>query len=283
MKTALLMAMLSLITSGTLVAQTIVRYVPPENDNDRRHFYTYSLLREALEITRKKHGEYLLQAGPKLSPQQSMLRLKDGKDIDVLVSMTSNQLEDLYTPVRVPIFKGMIGERMLLVHKKHLAFFTSIKPEQLKTVTMVQGLAWPDTKILKANGFNVIGGDIYSSLFGLLDSDEPRAFPRAVHEIWEEMDRYPELTVTPDYYLHYPAALYFFVKKDNIALANRLEEGLMMLINNGTFDRLLSVYLGDKLQRAALGRRQQIVLTNPDLPPATPLNNPKLWRNPIRN
>jgi hypothetical protein len=264
-------------------AQTVVRFVPPENDNDRRHIYTNALLREALEATKKKYGEYLLTPGPKLSPQQSMLRLKDGKDVDVIVSMTSIQLEELFTPVRIPIFKGMIGERLLLVHKKHLPYFTALKPEQLKSVTMVQGLAWPDTKILKANGFNVIGGDIYSSLFALLDSDEPRAFPRAVHEIWEEMDRYPDLTVTPDYYLHYPAALYFFVRKENTALAARLEEGLMQLINNGSLDRLLNVYLGDKLMKAALGRRQQLVLTNPELPPATPLNNPKLWRNPIRN
>lgn len=271
-------AVFTFILDPAIFAQTLVRYVPPENENDKRHTYTYTLLREALEITKVKYGTYDLTAGPRLSPQQSVLRLKNGKDIDIIVSMTSNQYEAMFTPVRIPLFRGMIGDRLLMIHRKHELFFKNLKADDLKKVTLVQGVMWPDTRILKANGYNVIGGDIYGSLFPMLENDEPRAFPRAVHEIWEELDRYPQFVIAPNLYFNYPAALYFFTRKEQPELARRIEDGLLMLIESGRFEKLFIEYIGDKLEKAALGEREMVRLSNPELPAATPLNDKKLWR-----
>jgi hypothetical protein len=268
---------LVLFVSAPLCAQTVVRYVTPEHADDPRHLYALGLLSEALDVTDAKYGPHSLVAGPKLGHQQAMVNLKDGKNVDVIISMTSAQLEEIYAPVRVPLFKGLIGTRVLLIHKKHARYFNNLPAEQLKQITMVQGLAWPDTKILKAAGYNVIGGDIYTTLFPLLNSDEPRAFPRAVHEVRDELAMFPDLEIAKNAYFSYPAALYFFVKKDNEALARRIEDGLMQLHQNGTFEKRFKAFLGDRIAQAKLEEKQRIELANPVLPALTPVKNAKLW------
>lgn len=271
------------LTAGAvaLQAQTVVRFAPPENDNDPRHEYTHGLLTKALEATKKQFGDFKLEPGPKLTHGQAMLSLKEGKSLDVFISMTSAPMEEMFTPVRVPLFKGLIGYRVLLIHKKHLDFFQQLAPEQLKTVPMVQGAIWPDTKILKANGYNVIGADVYNSLFLMLSHEEPRAFPRAVHEVWEELERYPDLMIMPGMYFQYPTALYYFVKKDREDLAKRIETGMNMLIDDGRFDASFKMFLGNNIQKAALDKKVKIALSNPLLPEKTPESVKKYWFAPV--
>jgi hypothetical protein len=77
--------------------------------------------------------------------------------------------------------------------------------------------------------------------------------------------------------LHYPAADYFFVHRDNAALADEIRRGLEAAQEDGSFDRLLLGYYRTMLDKAALGKRRIIELPNPGLPPETPLARKELW------
>jgi hypothetical protein len=79
--------------------------------------------------------------------------------------------------------------------------------------------------------------------------------------------------------LHYPAAVYFFVNKQNADLAQRLEKGFAIIQKNGEFDRL---FLSNERVKSAINilkshRRRVIELDNPFFPPSTPLNTPVYW------
>lgn len=278
-RTYVALFLLIFLTSGflELQGQKVIRYVSPEQEGDKRHIYSMNMLDGAMKITESKYGAYELVAGPKMGSQNQMINLKAGKQIDILISMTSVQLEELFEPIRVPLYKGLIGKRLLLIHKNQLDYFSKLKPEDLKKVTMVQGMAWPDTKILHENGYKTIGGDVYTTLFDYLTPNEPIGFPRAVHEIWGELNLSSNYEVAPSYYFYYPTALYFFVRKDQKELAQRIEEGLLQMIDNGSFDAFFYEFLGENLKKADLNHRVEIKLNNPFLPAATPLDNSKLW------
>ena len=71
--------------------------------------------------------------------------------------------------------------------------------------------------------------------------------------------------------------MYFFVKLDNQALAATIEQGLQKALADGSFLSLFGQFFQQHLKQMALERRTVIELTNPFLPPLTPLDNAALW------
>ena len=59
-------------------------------------------------------------------------------------------------PIRIPLFKGLFGYRVLLIRKQEQARFDQINTQQdLAKFLGGQGTHWPDTLILQANGLRV--------------------------------------------------------------------------------------------------------------------------------
>jgi len=197
-------------------------------------------------------------------------------------TMTSVEREQLALPVRVPIFKGLYGWRLLLAPVGVAARMQQVQTlDQLRQFSMMQGHEWPDTGILQANGFKVIVSTGYEAMFKQLRQGRADAFPRSVEEVWWEMERYGQgLAVVPDICLHHPAAVYYFVAPEEAELAAAIEAGLQCLRANGAFDRLFMQYHAEDLARARLGARRVIELHNPLLPPNVPLDRPEFWYRP---
>ena len=83
--------------------------------------------------------------------------------------------------------------------------------------------------------------------------------------------------------LYYPTAEYFFVNRDNVALAERIERGLRRALADGSFDRLFREH---PVNATAFGKsnilkRRIIRLDNPLLPPETPFDQAELWWAPL--
>ena len=196
--------------------------------------------------------------------------------------MTSVEREQQARPVRVPIFKGLYGWRLLLATSEVAARLREVQTlNELQQFSMVQGLDWPDTGILQANGLKVVVSPSYDAMFKQLRLGRADAFPRSVEEIWWELERYGQgLAVVPNICLHYPAAVYYFVAPDEAELAAAIELGLQRLRASGAFERLFMKHHGEDLARARLGARRIIELHNPLLSPLTPLDKPELWYRP---
>lgn len=200
---------------------------------------------------------------------------------DVCWFMTSADRERRLNAVRVPMYRGLFGWRLLLVAQGQQARFSALRGAQdWRQLSLVQGRDWPDTDILRANGLKVSGPDRYETMLDWLRQGRVDAFPRAVVEAYVEAETHPGLAVESQWALHYPTALYFFVNRNRPVLLARLRQGMEALVDNGQLQHLFESHFAPLLARADLGRRRVLRLRNPLLPLGTPLDRSALWWRP---
>jgi Bacterial extracellular solute-binding proteins, family 3 len=244
--------------------------------------YVISMINLAVSKIDKK---YTIERDMTVSTQARIGEELASGNLDVMWVSTSKEKEELYLPIRIPLFKGLLGYRLLLIREGDQARFDNIKTqEDLKKFSLGQGATWADTNILLANGLNVVKVNKLPSLFHMLDGERFDAFPRGANEPFQEILKYPslKLTVEKNLVLVYPMPFYMFVNKNNVALARDLELGLNRAIEDGSFEKLFlaNQTVQDVKQLAHLKQRRIIYLDNPTLPKETPLDRPELWINP---
>lgn len=264
--------------------ELVVRIPRPESMSDTRNAYFIELLELALTKTRNTDGPFRLQFSElnMLIQGRGMELLKRGELIDVIHTMTSIERERELLPVRIPLLKGLLGYRVFLIRKGDEARFAAVRTqEDLQALTAGQGLRWPDVGILEANGIRVMVGRSYEGLFEMLRRGRFDYFPRGVTEAWEEAQLHAgqDLVVEQTLMLVYPTAIYYFVNPRNAGLANRIERGLRMALADGSFDRLFDRYYGRMIEQTRMHERRVIRLSNPLLPPETPVSETKLWHH----
>ena len=273
-----------LICGMTTVAHGMtIRITAPEGPNDPRYPYFVQQLQQALDHTSLK-GNYQLTTYPREVTQSRAFGLINAGKIDLLWSMTNIERERDFLPIRIPLMQGLLGYRVILINKRDEALFAKMSVEELKQMPCHQGADWPDTDILAANHFNVRGVSDYKRIHAMLDKGTIRCFPRGILEAWGEIE-YKNLkntVVDRHFLLIYPTDVYYFVHKEDQALATLLEQGLRAAIADGSFARLLYNYPAHKLalKEAELTHREAIYLKNPLLPSQTPLNEQQLWFSP---
>ncbi len=266
-----------LTLSHGYAAETI-RYPRAQSESDRRNDYPLELLRLALEEAGS--NARLVPSDLAMTQERSFSELQSGKRLDILWAMTSRERERISLPVRVPIYKGLIGWRLALVHASRSDLLAGVySASDLSRLTAGQSNDWPDVEILRANGLQVEAVSGYANLFGMLSQGRFDYMPRAVEEIWAEAQAHRADGIIVDQHLviHYPAAAYFFVNPSKPELAETISRGLYRAIGNGRFDRVFYTHFAEVIERAGISRRRVIELENPSLPDATPLKNERLW------
>jgi hypothetical protein len=241
--------------------------------------YPIQLLSLALDQT---GVNYQLRPSENILPKGKAIdRLKDNREINIMWGMTNLQREKDLLPIRIPIFKGLIGWRLLLIREDMAERFTYIqKLEHLVKLSPLQGRDWPDTKILQSNGFDVITERTQDALMTMLGNAQGDFFPRSIIEIWEELaksDAVNKMQIQSSLGIQYPAAIYFFVNKKSVPLANLIERGLEKAIKNGTFEALFVENYKAYIDKAQIEQRTFYPLENTFLPEQTPLDRKELW------
>ncbi|MFC3150145.1 substrate-binding periplasmic protein [Litoribrevibacter euphylliae] len=263
-------------------AGDVIRHVPPEDRVDVRKQYFLDVLELALEKSKPAFGDYRLeQSKTQVFQARAFKSLQQGQ-LDVVWSMTSKSRETMARPIRIPLMKGLLGFRVLIVHKDKAEAFSEVRTlRDLAHFTAIQGHDWPDTRILRHNGLQVVSDSKYLAIFERLDHGRYDYFPRGILEAWEELlsTRHKYLQVEPSLLLVYPAPVYFFVHKNDKRLAERLTLGLNAALNDGSFDSLL---LNHPLHRKAFealkdSPRRVLYLSNPLLSKETPLDREDYW------
>lgn len=200
---------------------------------------------------------------------------------DVIWLHTSKELESRFLPIRIPLFKGLIGWRVFLIRKENIPYFSSVKSiNTLKKLIIGQGNDWPDTTILRANHFNLMTSVHPKNLFDMLIANRLDYFPRSILETENELlfDHNKQLVVEPTLALQYPTAFYFFVRKGNVELAKIIEKGLEISIADGTFNELFYKNFAQDIHRAQLKQRQVFKLSTPkEMFSHLPLERKDLW------
>ena len=234
-----------LLCSAAVAAPKEIKILKTNTNQNGSIDYFYSLLTQALDVTEKEFGEYRFkQVDLPYSQERSLHFLNDQNILDVMHTMTNAQRELKYTPVKVPLLKGLMGYRMLITNTKNLPIIEKFeKPQQLKNMIACQGQHWPDSDILEHNGFQVARVLMFEAMFEMVEKGRCDFFPRGIHEIFPEYEtfvkQHPSLKIVKNIILHYQAPVYFFVGKKDHELAMRIDSGLKRLINTGRFDQLL--------------------------------------------
>jgi len=228
-----------------------------------RDHYLYELLDKALAVAGVKYEYEHITVHP--HQQRTLMALSSGK-VDLHWSMTSPEREQIAIAIPIPLFKGYIGKRALMVKTDRLEQFSGVKTLQhLQGLTAVQGHDWPDTKILAFNNLPIKPLSNYQAMFKLLALGKVDYFPRSFIEANSEMAQHPsQFVLLPNVYLEYPTAFYFFVNRAKPELAKELSEGLKKLQKSGEFDMLFEQYFSEDLNKLQAYRAKHVIkLKNP--------------------
>lgn len=269
--------------SNTAEGEALVIRYPVLGEEYGQTWPNYFL--ELLTLALDKAGEeYVLDPVTLSNFRESRSVMSVAKGMyDIHWMNTNKTRETVLRPIRVPLFKGLIGWRLLMVRsgdEDQFANMTDLAP--LRDLKTVQGHDWPDSAILEHNGLPVIRTPHWEGMFKMLYAGRVDYFPRSVVEVWKEQRVFSELELAVDEHvvLVYPSAYYFFVRRNNERLAEAIERGLLAAIDDGSFDRVLMAHFGESLKRARLDERTLIRLDNPLMTSDTPLDRPELWYRP---
>jgi len=222
-----------------------IRILGPRDKFDPVYDYFFELTKLVLSKTQHLHPfSKLTFIKRDRTTQGRSLLLLDDNSVDLIWVGTNKVREQRYLPVYFPLFRGLLGYRVLLIRKEDLAKFSMIKkPEQLKKLVACQGAHWPDSDILEANGYAVSRVAHYYAMFKMLAKNRCDYFPRAIYEGYSEQKaisgEFPNIILLDDPILHYNFPFYYFVSKNNTALAQRLAVGLNTALKDGSFMSLM--------------------------------------------
>ncbi|SMF20197.1 hypothetical protein SAMN02745866_01256 [Alteromonadaceae bacterium Bs31] len=245
--------------------------------------YFHSLLELALSKSGQAYSISTVGM-PAMSESRSAIFLEKGR-YNVHWLMTNNAHETRLLPVRIPLYRGLIGWRLLFIHQENTALFSKVNDlDSLLRLKGTQGTDWPDAPVLIASGFKVQLTQDWSSMVAYVTRKRVEHFPRSVIEIWKESKQlqHEPLRVEPHLVIHYPAAYYFFVSQKHPRHAQALEQGLKNALADGSFEALFESTFGEDIRRSKLANRTVIHINNPMLPPHTPLAQKNLWFDPAK-
>lgn len=277
----LVLALLLVLANSLQAAVWVITYPQSPVDNDLRYDYPLALLELGLNKTGVRFE--LKASNTVMRQSRSVKRLEENLEINVLWSMTDISREEHLLPIRIPIGKGLIGWRMFLAPEGGSFMRAKINTlSDLLAYEPVQGISWPDTKILQANGFNVVTSRDYIEAKSMITQGLADFFPRSVIEIEREIQSNPDsnLRLREGLAIQYPTAMYFFVNKRNVTLAKLIETGLERAIADGSFDELFNEHFGETIERLDLENATYFQLANPLLPELTPTSKQELWYLP---
>ena len=239
--------------------------------------YIIELLKHTLSYQKEIHTLDFVENIPTQSRAIRLLGYKNG--IDVFWSVTSDEREKQALAVRIPIVKGVLGYRLGIIKKSRLDYFSKLKTDgELRSLRYGLRADWPDTVIFKDNDFNVLEYSQENSGYELLEASRIDVLP--IDALYaNDITNMTDLAIDPAHVFYYPSAVYFFVKKDNQALYQKLKTGLDKAIEDGSFDTLFNRYFKGELAELALEKRQKITLVNTLLPASAPIHTKKYWYN----
>jgi hypothetical protein len=285
----LLLILISSTAAGASSAAMIYIHHAPESSLDVRYEYHWEILRTALEVTTPKWGPYRMVAAELMTERRQAYELKNntGK-LTVMYVSTTPDFEKNLVPIHIPVDKNLGGYCVFLIRKGEEARFASLHTlADLHKLSFGLGLGWIDVDVLKASGFRVVTGSSYEGLFEMLVQKRFDLFLRAATEVLDEYDNrkeaLPALRIEESILFYYPLPMYFWFPKtaEGRRLAARAEEGMRMMIADGTYDRIFDRYQRHKIERLHLKERRIFRIANPFVGTETPFADKRLWFDPM--
>lgn len=262
-------------------AETVLRYFPVGPIYE----YRWRLLELALAHTEKSDGPFRLEPYAEAATQDRGIQLLQAGHLEVIALGTNDQREKRMRPIKIDILRGIVGYRLMVIRSADRARIAALDAPALREkLTFGLNSQWADLAILRENGYAVVTSASYENLFAMLAAGRFDAFTRGLNEAHRELearrDKYPDLAVEESKALYFPYPVYFWVAKNQPALARRIERGLRLALADGSFRQLFESYHASEIARLAREKRQVIELANPILPPGNEPPDTRWWWQP---
>lgn len=280
---SLLCWLLMLMTLGVNAAEFLVKMRPRQDASDISHDYFIGLAQLALDKTRVEFGPARVTlVSQEMTQARALAELSQGALIDLDWAGTDTHRETMLYPIRIPLAGGLLGYRVPVIRKEDLAAFQKIKTlQELQQFTAIQGTHWPDTAILESAGLKVQKTPQFKLMYPMLKNKRVDYFPRGLNEVYAEVDSLQDdsLVAYDQLLLVYKLPMYFFTSRNNQSLAQRIEKGLRLAIQDGTMLKYMqsSQALKRVFPLSRYKNSRQIKINNSNLPPETPVNEAALW------
>ncbi|WP_374401996.1 substrate-binding periplasmic protein [Niveibacterium sp.] len=284
----LLLAASLVVGMAAQAGETIIRFPRGANPTDFRYTYPVRILQLALDKTAEEDGPArAVQVSEPMTNARIQAEIERGGLIDIANYPPDRDLNQRLQAIPICIRKGILGIRTFIIDRKLAPRFAAIRTlDDLKALSAGQLKDWLDTKVLRGNGLKVVTTENYEDLFDMLANGKFDFFPRGVHEPYREIEpralRFPDLMVEETLALNYPLPDYFFVRKGNAALAERVQRGLERAIADGSFEAAFQKEFAESLRHAKLAQRNVIYLKNPEVGPLPNPDDPKRWLQAAR-
>ena len=242
-----------------------------ESGSDLFINYYWGLLDQALERTEARHGAVRRVEGKDLmNHKRAMEELARGR-IDIYVrAYIPPDYADRLSLVPFPLDKGLLGHRLLLIHRDTQARLRTVNTaDDLKAFSIVQGAYWIDSDILEAANLRVMRSNSYLGMFDMIQNKNVDLFPRGANEILAELRhhkvRLPALAMDDSLALVFPMSFYFIVANTERGhrIRERVLEGLNIMVSDGSFEHAYQALKAKALQGVGLQGRTVIRLANP--------------------
>lgn len=259
-----------LLTSSSLMAKEII-IINDTQGKSERHKYTQELLVAALDSTIASHGHYEFKPLANLNQPRTaaMLKYRGGYG-DVVQGATRKEWEDNLIQIKIPLMKGILGLRVLFIHKSLQPTIANIDSlAQLKRLLGGAVSFWSITQIFEYHNFDIVKFNRQDSMYSMLERKRFDYVSRGINEVLIEFEQYksdnPNLHIENNLLLHIPLPVYFFVNPAKKKLANRIEIGLNNIIDNGVFDTIFTKHFKEKFSQLNLLNRRLFSIKNPNL------------------
>lgn len=197
------------------------------------------------------------------------------KGFDIFGTVAGNQklAHEQKILIPLPLMKGLLGYRILIIRKADAQKFAAIKSAgELKKLRMGIPSTWADAGLFRHNGYPVEEKGSFDDLFTRLENNEFDYVTFGANEVSgvfaERAAASGKLIIEPSLLVYYPFPLVFYVNPQQPALAERVTRGLQAIAGNGELDRIFNRYYGDLLAQLHVAKRTRITLENPILPEA---------------
>ena len=257
----------SVKNKSKLVQQVV--YPQPVSKGDVRFEVYVAVLRAALEATKHDFGAYQLKpASSAMSEARYMKELalqRSGLNV-AWSGATYVDIASLHA-VKVPIVKGLLSYRFLLVHKAQLTRFAKVVDlKGLRGETTAHAHGWGDSLVFDNAGLDYLESS-YEGIFDLLQHGRVDYLSRGATEVLDELVARdvstPDLRIAPNLMLFYPWPYYFYVHRESRELEQRLMTGMQRIQKSGEHGKLIRRYFAEELLMLTVTGRTVLRLDNP--------------------
>ena len=236
---------------------------------------------EVLDLALSKLNENYEIIGPKsedINEARGELLVTTGL-LDIEFVSTTQNRKSTMIPIKIPIYRGLLGLRLLLVKPSintEIKNVTSLN--ELQKFVGGHGKHWGDLPVYAANNLKVVTIVQYNNIFKMLSLGRFDYFHRGVSEIWSELALYSDdFVVADNIMLFYPHPIYFFVGKHRPKLATQIEKGLKIALKDGSYQALFEKHFNEIITRSKISSRKLISLKNPVVPDGTAPIDTSWW------